>query len=86
MGGTSSSSTGRTAAVRTDSFTVSIPKALGCEVAQAAKELGTTKAKLVREAVARMLDDMHDNQTIEKRRNEPTIKHDDFWKKVGLEG
>ena len=91
MGGNSTSSTGHskasvTATLRTDSFTVRIPKGMAGEAAAAAKSLGISRAQLVKRAVADMLDDIRDMKIIDERRKEPSIPHDEFWKKVGLEG
>ena len=93
MGGASNSSTGTTkhkpggaASLRADTFTVSIPKGMAAETAVAAKEMGVTKAQLVKRALADMLADIHNAKIIEQRRKEPSIPHDEFWNKVGLEG
>lgn len=93
MGGSSTSSTGTskpkaggTATLRADAFTVSIPKGMAGQTAQAAKELGITRAQLVKRALADLLEDLKDAKTIEERRKEPSIPHEEFWKKVGLEG
>ena len=89
-GGSSSApakhSSGGAASLRSSSFTVSIPKGLAGEAAEAAKQLGITKAQLVKRALVDMLADIEDTKTIKERRNEPSIPHDEFWKKVGLEG
>lgn len=91
MGGSSTSSTGSSgssgaASLRSDAFTVSIPKGMAAQAAQAAKSLGITRAQLVKNALAELLADIQDDKTIEERRNEPSIPHNEFWKNVGLEG
>jgi len=94
MGGASNSSTGNikakagngTASLRTGAFTVSIPKDMAAQAAMAAKVMGITKAQLVKRALADMLADIEDTKTIKERRDEPSIPHDEFWQKVGLEG
>lgn len=84
MGGSSTSSTGTTksktgaASLRTDAFTVSIPKGMAEQAAQAAKSMGITKAQLVKRALADMLEDIQDAKIIEERRYEKGIP----WEKV----
>lgn len=90
-GGGSSSATvkqssGGAASIRTGAFTASIPKGMAAETAAVAREMGMTKAQLVKRALADMLADIHNSKLIEERRLEPSIPHDEFWKKVGLEG
>lgn len=48
------------AAIRTESFTVSIPKGLAAEAVQAAKQLGISRAALVKRALADMIEEMQD--------------------------
>lgn len=93
MGGASNSSTSTTkhkpggaASLRADAFTVSIPKGMAAQAAKAAKSLGITRAQLVKNALAELLADIQDAKLIEQRRGEPSIPHDEFWNKVGLEG
>ena len=52
---------------------------------QHAKQLNISKDTLARRAIANMLADIKDLQTIEARRKEPSIPHAEFWKKSGLE-
>lgn len=67
MGGASNSSTSTTkrkpggaASLRADTFTVSIPKGMAGDAVKAAKELGITKAQLVKRALADMLEEIRD--------------------------
>lgn len=91
MGGVSNSSSVKqsgsgAASIRTGTFTVSIPKSMAAETAAVAREMGMTKAQLVKRALADLLADIHNTKLIEERRKEPSIPHTEFWKKVGLEG
>lgn len=91
MGGGSSSATTKhlpqgngTASIRSGSFTVSIPKSMAGEAAEAAKELGITKAQLVKRALADMLEDIHDMKIIEERRGEKNISWEQVKANLGL--
>lgn len=59
-GSTKTKATGGAASHRADAFTVSIPKGMAGQAAQAAKTLGITKAQLVKTALAEMLEEMQD--------------------------
>lgn len=84
MGGASNSSTGTTkhkpggATLRADAFTVSIPKSMAAQAAQVAKSLGITRAQLVKNALAEMLEEIEDIRIANERRNEVGIP----WEKV----
>ena len=85
MGGASNSSTGTTkhkpggaTSLRADAFTVSIPKSMAAQAAQVAKSLGITRAQLVKNALAEMLEEIEDIRIANERRNEVGIP----WEKV----
>jgi len=84
-GGSNSASfkhtSGGAASIRTGAFTVSIPKGMAGQTAQAAKELGITKAQLVKRALADMLEDIEDLKIVKARRNEKGIP----WARVKAE-
>lgn len=55
------------------SFTVTIPARLAGMVAQAAQQLGITKAQLVKRALSNALEEIEDLKTVEARRGEKSI-------------
>lgn len=90
MGGSGSSSApversgGSAASIRTGAFTVSIPKGMAAEAAAAAKELGITKAQLVKRALADMLEEIEDMKAVKARRHEKGDRWEDVKAELGL--
>lgn len=77
-------SKGGAASIRTGAFTVSIPKSMAADAAVAAKELGITKAQLVKRALADMLEDIEDLKIVKARRNEKGIPWAQVKAELGL--
>lgn len=73
-------------ATATRAATVRISARLNSALNTQAKLLRISKALLIRQALEEKLEDIQDAKLIEERRNERSIPHDQFWKKVGLEG
>ena len=98
MGGASNSLTGNikakagsgAASLRTGAFTVSIPKDMAAQAAQAAKVMGITKAQLVKRALADMLEEIQDIADAErvmaaiKSGKTSTISLDELLQQNGL--